>query len=79
MTKQAILDRLKEVFTTVKPRLDTSKVDMTSRLGRDLGMDSLSMLLMSLATERLFSIRFPDNANFLTVGEVVDYIDKAIN
>lgn len=79
MTKQVILDSLKEVFATVKPRLDTYKIKMESSLVRDLGMDSLSMLLMSLATEHRFSIRFPNDVRFETVGDVVNYIDSAIN
>lgn len=79
MTKDIILEGLKEVFATVKPKLDLSKVGMESNLVRDLGMDSLSMLLMSLATEQRFSIRFDNNVWFEKVGDVVDYIFNAVN
>lgn len=78
MDKENILDGLKEVFGTVKPKLDVSKVTADSSLVRDLGMDSLSMLLMSLAIEQKFSMRFEAQKPFQTVGEVVDYIEKTV-
>lgn len=74
METEQILQGLKEVFSTVKPKLDLSKVDLDSSLISDLGMDSLSMLLMSLAIEQKFPIRFETEKPFLTVGEVVEYI-----
>ena len=74
METDQILQGLKEVFSTVKPKLDLSKVDLDSSLISDLGMDSLSMLLMSLAIEQKFPIRFETEKPFLTVGEVVEYI-----
>ena len=46
---------------------------------KDLGIDSLSMLLLSLATENKFGFQFSTQEPFQTVREVVDYIDKAIN
>lgn len=78
MTKEQILDGLKEVFLTVKPKLDLSKVGFDSSLVRDLGMDSLSMLLMSLAVEQRFSMQFETQKPFQTVGEVVEYIETHI-
>lgn len=78
MDKEKILDSLKEVFSTVKPKLDLSKVTAESSLVRDLGMDSLSMLLMSLAIEQKFSIQFETQKPFQTVGEVVEYISSRI-
>lgn len=74
METEQILQGLKEVFSTVKPKLDLSKVDLDSSLISDLGMDSLSMLLMSLAIEQKFPVRFETEKPFLTVGEVVEYI-----
>ena len=79
MTKEEILDGLKEVIGAVKPKLDMSGVTMESALLADLGIDSLSMMLMSLAIENKFNFQFSTQAPFRTVGEVVDYIDGAIN
>ena len=49
MTKEEILAGLKEVITVVKPKLDIDTVSMDSQLTTDLGIDSLSMMLVSLA------------------------------
>jgi len=79
MTKEEILAGLKEVLADVKPKLDLSGVDMESSLNRDLGIDSLSMLLMSLAIETKFGFQFNSQELFQTVGQVVDFIYKAKN
>lgn len=78
MTPEQILEGLKEVFATVKPKMDLSKVGMDSSLVMDLGVDSLSMLLMSLAIEQKFGFQFKTMQAFHTVREVVDYIAEQI-
>ena len=78
MTREEVFEGLKEIISGVKPKLDLSKVDSHSRLVSDLGIDSLSMLLLSLAAEHRFDIRFETDATpFETVGDVCDYIVKA--
>ncbi|MCQ2182455.1 MAG: phosphopantetheine-binding protein [Bacteroidales bacterium] len=79
MTKEEIFNGLKEVIVTVKPALNVDAITCGSSLVRDLGIDSLSMLLLSLATENKFGFQFSRPEPFQTVGEVVDYIDAAIN
>ena len=47
-------------------------------LVRELGIDSLTMLLLSLAAEEKFGMHFPDGAPApVTVGEVCDAVVKA--
>lgn len=79
MTKEEILTGLKEVLMTVKPKIDSSKIGMDASLVMDLGIDSLSMLLMSLAIEQKFNFQFKNMRPFQTVGEVVDFIEGEIN
>lgn len=79
MTKEEIFEGLKETIKAVKPKLDLSKVNLDSNLVSDLGIDSLSMLLLSLATENRFSIQFNRQEPFRTVGEVVDYVHSLLN
>jgi acyl carrier protein len=45
----------------------------------DLDVDSLSMVEIVVAAEEKFGVRIPDNdvKNLKTVGDAVDYIDKA--
>jgi len=75
MTKEKVFEDLKEIITAVRPSVDVSTVSLESTLLGDLGIDSLSMLLLSLATENKFNIRFEgNNEPFNTVGDVCDYV-----
>ena len=53
------------------------KVSEQSRLTEDLGLSSVNMLYMIIATEEVFDIRFVDVGvnEFQTVGDVMDYIE----
>lgn len=77
MTKEEILEGLKEVLALVKPKLDQSRITLDSDLV-SIGVDSLSILLMSLAIEQKFNFQFKDQVIFKTVGEVVDAIEQAL-
>lgn len=79
MTREEILDNLKEIVLTIKPRLELSNINPDSSLVKDLGIDSLSMLLLSLATKNKFGFQFNPQAKFDTIGQVVDYIDNILN
>ena len=45
---------------------------------QDLGINSLSMMFMSLAVEEKFAFRFETQAPFETVGEVCEYIESRL-
>ncbi|MCF0164913.1 MAG: hypothetical protein HUJ92_06480 [Bacteroidales bacterium] len=79
MTNEEIFAKLKEVLAMVKPKMDMSKVSMDSSLVLDLGIDSLSMLLMSLAIEQKLNFQFNATKPFETVREVVEHIASEIN
>lgn len=76
MTREEILDSLKEIVLTIKPKLDVSKVTMDSALVKDLGIDSLSMLLLSLAIENKYGFHFGSDVQFNNIEDVVSYIEK---
>ena len=79
MTRQEVFDGLKEVIAVLRPATDLSEVDFDTELVRGLGLDSLSMIMLSLATEEKFQMRFPDGeAAPTTVGEVCDAVLKAL-
>ena len=79
MTKQEVFDGLKEVLTVLRPHTDLTNVDFDTELVRGLGIDSLSMIMLSLATEEKFQMRFPDGeAAPTTVGEVCDAVLKSL-
>lgn len=77
MERQEILVDLKEILQLIKPSLDLSAVNENSQLISDIGLDSLTILLLSLAIENKFNIKFEGAVKFNTVGEVIDYIIKA--
>ena len=75
MTKQEVFDGLKELIAGMRPNTDLSKVTYDTELVRELGIDSLFMILLSLAVEEKFKMRFPDGqAAPTTVGEVCDTV-----
>ncbi len=76
MDREKIFDELKEILKLIKPSIDLSNVNDESQLVRDVGLDSLTILLLSLAVENKFGFKFDGNPKFTTVGEVIDYISS---
>ena len=75
MTREEVFDGLKDILTVLRPHTDLTKVGFDTELVRDLGIDSLTMLLLSLAVEERFKMRFPDGAPApTTVAEVCDAV-----
>ena len=79
MDREKIFDELKEILKLIKPSIDLSNVNDESQLVRDVGLDSLTILLLSLAVENKFGFKFDGNPKFTTVGEVIDYISSKTN
>ncbi|MBQ2873787.1 MAG: acyl carrier protein [Bacteroidales bacterium] len=76
MDKATILTELKSVFKEIKKCIDTDSISEDTRLVEDLGLDSLTILLLSFAIEKKFGFKFDGPVKFATVGEVVDYVEK---
>lgn len=74
MSHEEVFEGLKEILTMVKPKLDLSKVKIEDKLITDLGIDSLSMLLLSLAIEKKWGIQIDTKVQFVTVENVIDYV-----
>ena len=77
MDRQDILEDLKEILQLIKPSLDLSSVNENTQLISDIGLDSLTIMLLSLAIENKFKIKFEGALKFNTVGDVMDYISQA--
>ena len=78
MTREEIFAGLKEVIAILRPHTDLSNVNFDTELVRELGIDSLSMLMLSLATEEKFQIHFPDGTPApTTVGQVCEMVLEA--
>ena len=74
MQRETILEGLKDILKQIRPSMDVSTVNEDSQLVRDLGLDSLTILLLSLAIENKFGFKFEGTPKFMTVREVLDYI-----
>ena len=77
MDRKDILEDLKEILQLIKPSLDLSTVNEDTQLISDIGLDSLTIMLLSLAIENKFTIKFEGAFKFNTVGDVIDYITQA--
>lgn len=80
MTREEVFEGLKEILSTIRPATDMSKTGFETELLGELGVDSLTMLVLSLAVEEKFGMHFPDGAPApTTVGEVCDAVVAALN
>jgi acyl carrier protein len=77
MDRQDIMKDLKEILQLIKPSLDLSSVNENTQLISDIGLDSLTIMLLSLAIENKYKIKFEGALKFNTVGDVMDYISQA--
>ena len=76
MQRETLFEGLKEILKQIRPSMDLSTINENSQLVRDAGLDSLTILLLSLAAENKFGFKFESNPKFATVGEVIDYISS---
>ena len=60
----------------VDSSVDLSNVTLETRLIDDLHFDSLGIMMFEMAIEDEFGITFDEPMNFLTVKDVVDYIES---
>ena len=72
MTKKEVFEELKEVIKVVRPGISLENVSFDTPLVEDLALDSLSMLLMSMAIENKLGIRFEAQHSYSTVDDVCD-------
>lgn len=57
-----------------RPGLDPRAVSMESRLQADLGLDSMSGMVLLMEIEDAFQVELGEDANFETVGDVCRYL-----
>ena len=78
-----IKEKLINAINIAMPTLNVSmeNFDESLNLVSDVGLNSVGVLYVVIAIEEFFSIRFDDVgfADFTTVGDVVDYVEKKVN
>lgn len=70
-----MLEKLKELMKNVDPDMNLDNVTLDTRLIDDLHFDSLGIMMFAMAIEDEFGITFDEPMNFLTVKDVVDFIE----
>ncbi|MGN0308411.1 MAG: acyl carrier protein [Lachnospiraceae bacterium] len=72
-----IFDKVKEIIVDTLG-CDEEAVVLTASLKDDLGADSLDAVELNMALEEEFGLSIPDEAlvNFVTVKDIVEYIEK---
>ena len=74
--ESTMLEKLKELMKNVAPEVDLDNVTLETKLIDDLHFDSLGIMMFAMAIEDEFGITFDEPMNFLTVKDVVDYIES---
>lgn len=82
MNRAEITEKLMDILASAGDGNAAAIADCNDRtkLTTELGLTSVSMLFMVIAIEEEFGIRF-DNvgvSDFVTVGDVVDYIERSL-
>ena len=77
-----IKEKLTDIMKMVAPAGDVALDNLTeeSSLSTDIGLSSVGVLYIVIAIEEFFDIRFDDVAfaDFKTIGDVVNYIEKKV-
>ena len=82
MSRNDIKEKLVDVMKMATPQgsIDFENLVEDSRLVDDIGLSSVGVLYIVIAIEEFFDIRFDDVgfADFKTIGDVIDYIEKKV-
>ena len=82
MSRSDITEKLTEVMKmAMSADFNEAALNENASLTNDLGLSSVGVLYVVIAIEEFFNIRFDDVgfADFNTVGDVIDYIEKKTN
>lgn len=78
MQRNEIVESLKKIVNSIEPQLCVSEVVEDTRLIEDIGLNSLTYLMMGIYLEREFGITFDyqSAASFRTVSDICDYVEE---
>lgn len=78
MQRNEIVESLKKIVNSIDPQLCVSEVVEDTRLIEDIGLNSLTYLMMGIYLEREFGITFDyqSAASFRTVSDICDYVEE---
>jgi len=70
-----MLEKLKELMRGVDQDIDLDTVTLETKLIDDLHFDSLGIMMFAMAIEDEFGVQFEEPMEFVTVGDVVKFIE----
>ena len=76
MERKEIVEKLKKIIVKSMPNVKTESVTEESNLMEDLKFDSLGMMMLAMEMEEEFKFSFDEPVNFLTVKDVVDFLEQ---
>lgn len=83
MNRKEIIAALAELLSKLRPELtlDAAELDESVALQNDLGIDSITMLMLALSIEKRFGFRFESVTaeQMKTLGSVCEYIEARRN
>ena len=71
-----MLERLKELMKGVDENVNLDNVTLDTKLVEDLHFDSLGIMMFAMAIEDEFGVTFEEPMDFVTVGDVVKFIEE---
>lgn len=69
-------ERLLKLIKENLPNKEVDNASCESHLVRDLGMDSIGMMMLSMAIEDEFGVVFDTPVRFETVQDVITYLEE---
>ena len=70
-----MLEELKRLINKIMPEVNTDGVTEETKLFDDLKFDSIGLMMLAMAILDEYGIEFNDTPNFVTVGDVIKYIE----
>ena len=67
---------ISKLIDLIKVKFFINEVLPTHKLREDLGLDSIGLMMLSLSLEEEFNFQFEDAVMFLTVQDVVSFLEK---
>ncbi len=76
MERKEIIEKLKKIIVHSMPNVKVDGVNEDTKLIDDLKFDSLGLMMLAMEMEEEFAISFNEPVNFVTVGDVVDFVQE---
>lgn len=65
---------IRDLIEAACPEVDTTEINEHTTLDRDLGIDSLGMVMLTIEIEKKYNTEIDNFPHIKTVGELIDYI-----